>query len=85
MRPASGYRRVAAGPQGSFTLDRYGHLYPEADRALRDRLGRFHEAAGDAEQGATWTGCAPETPRAPSSGKPTTLWPAGMGGGPART
>jgi hypothetical protein len=49
MRPASGYRRVAAGPQGSFTLDRYGHLYPEADRALRDRLGCFHEAAGDAE------------------------------------
>ena len=33
----------------SFTLDRYGHLYPEADRALRDRLNRFHEAAGDAE------------------------------------
>src|SRR5215217_1816725 len=33
----------------SFTLDRYGHLYPEADRALRDRLDRFHEAAGDAE------------------------------------
>jgi hypothetical protein len=28
----------------SFTLDRYGHLYPEADRALRDRLNRFHEA-----------------------------------------
>jgi integrase len=22
----------------SFTLDRYGHLYPEADTALRDRL-----------------------------------------------
>jgi hypothetical protein len=22
----------------SFTLDRYGHLYPEADSALRDRL-----------------------------------------------
>ncbi|HSO54944.1 MAG TPA: integrase [Actinomycetes bacterium] len=33
----------------SFTLDRYGHLYPEADRALRDRLDRFHEAAGDGE------------------------------------
>jgi integrase len=28
----------------SFTLDRYGHLYPEADRALRDRLDRIHEA-----------------------------------------
>jgi len=33
----------------SFTLDRYGHLYPEADRALRDRLDRFHETTGDAE------------------------------------
>jgi hypothetical protein len=33
----------------SFTLDRYGHLYPEADRELRDRLDRFHEAAGNAE------------------------------------
>lgn len=33
----------------SFTLDRYGHLSPEADRALRDQLDRFHEAAGDAE------------------------------------
>jgi hypothetical protein len=22
----------------SFTLDRYGHLYPESDTALRDRL-----------------------------------------------
>jgi hypothetical protein len=32
----------------SFTLDRYGHLYPEADRALRGRLDRFR-AAGDAE------------------------------------
>jgi hypothetical protein len=30
-------------------LDRYGHLYPEADRVLRDRLDRLHEAAGDAE------------------------------------
>jgi len=40
----------------SFTLDRYGHLYPEADEALRSRLdalfvdgrgtgGRGHRAA----------------------------------------
>jgi integrase len=29
----------------SFTLDRYGHLYPEADRALRDRLDALHRAA----------------------------------------
>jgi hypothetical protein len=34
---------------GELTLDRYGHLYPEADRALRDQLDRFHEAADDAE------------------------------------
>jgi integrase len=33
----------------SFTLDRYGHLYPEADLALRDRLDRIHDAAGDDE------------------------------------
>jgi integrase len=26
----------------SFTLDRYGHLYPEADQALRDRLDALH-------------------------------------------
>jgi hypothetical protein len=33
----------------SFTLDRYGHLYPESDRALRDRLDLLHKAADDAE------------------------------------
>ena len=33
--------------------DRYGHLYPEADLALRDRLDRIHEATGDAEQPTT--------------------------------
>jgi integrase len=32
----------------SLSLDRYGHLYPEVDRALRELLDRFHEAAGDA-------------------------------------
>jgi integrase len=26
----------------SFTLDRYGHLYPEADTALRDRLDALY-------------------------------------------
>jgi hypothetical protein len=26
----------------SFTLDRYGHLYPDADQALRDRLDALH-------------------------------------------
>jgi integrase len=29
----------------SFTLDRYGHLYPEADSALRDRLDALYGAA----------------------------------------
>jgi integrase len=29
----------------SFTLDRYGHLYPEADMALRDRLDAFYGSA----------------------------------------
>src|SRR5919106_6890218 len=28
----------------SFTLDRYGHLYPEADTTLRDRLEALHAA-----------------------------------------
>jgi integrase len=28
----------------SFTLDRYGHLYPEADTTLRDRLEALHTA-----------------------------------------
>jgi hypothetical protein len=40
--------RCLAG-RSALPLDRYGHLYPEADRALRDRLDRFHEAADDAE------------------------------------
>ena len=29
----------------SFTLDRYGHLYPEADTALRDRLDALYGSA----------------------------------------
>jgi hypothetical protein len=29
----------------SFTLDRYGHLYPEADNALRDRLDALYGTA----------------------------------------
>jgi integrase len=29
----------------SFTLDRYGHLYPEADTRLRDRLDTLHATA----------------------------------------
>jgi hypothetical protein len=29
----------------SFTLDRYGHLYPEADLGLRDRLDAMFTAS----------------------------------------
>jgi integrase len=36
----------------SFTLDRYGHLYPEADSALRDRLDALH---GGTQAAATST------------------------------
>jgi hypothetical protein len=35
----------------SFTLDRYGHLYPESDAALRDRLDAIY-TAGQRDQGA---------------------------------
>jgi integrase len=35
----------------SFTLDRYGHLFPEADEALRDRLDAFYVAGGSTPGG----------------------------------
>ena len=35
-----------------FTLDRYGHLFPEADEALRTRLDAFYVAGGQARGGA---------------------------------
>jgi integrase len=35
----------------SFTLDRYGHLYPEADTALRDRLDALYGSAWSARAG----------------------------------
>jgi hypothetical protein len=35
----------------SFTLDRYGHLYPEADTALRDPLDALYVAGAQAEPG----------------------------------
>ena len=35
----------------SFTLDRYGHLYPEADTALRDRLDALYVAGEQAGPG----------------------------------
>jgi hypothetical protein len=35
----------------SFTLDRYGHLYPESDATLRDRLDAFYTAGRAVEEG----------------------------------
>jgi integrase len=35
----------------SFTLDRYGHLYPESDTTLRDRLDAI-DSTGERDQGA---------------------------------
>jgi len=35
----------------SFALDRFGHLYPEADTALRDRLDALYVAGAQAEPG----------------------------------
>jgi integrase len=35
----------------SFTLDRYGHLYPEADTALRDRLDALYVAGDQGDPG----------------------------------
>jgi len=35
----------------SFTLDRYGYLYPEADTALRDRLDVLYGAARPTSEG----------------------------------
>jgi integrase len=46
----------------SFTLDRYGHLYPEADTALRERLDALHATAQSSE-GAV-VNLARQTPRA---------------------
>jgi transposase, IS6 family len=42
-RPCRQEVAVRAGHTSvSFTLDRYGHLYPEADTTLRDRLEALH-------------------------------------------
>ena len=65
MLPAGGRSliRIAAGANPkevaaraghtsvSFTLDRYGHLYPESDAALRDRLDAIY-TAGQRDQDA---------------------------------
>ena len=62
-----GRRAAGAGPKEvdpcaghtsvSFTLDRYGHLYPEADTALRDRLDALYVAGDQAEPGVV-SSCA---------------------------
>jgi hypothetical protein len=60
----------------SFTLDRYGHLYPEADSALRDRLDALYGTAQSAPDGTVvrlrrsgrgpvWPRAIMETTRAP--------------------
>jgi len=43
----------------SFTLDRYGHLYPEADLTLRERLEAIYAASSD----ASWPPAAPARPQ----------------------
>ena len=48
----------------SFTLDRYGHLYPEADLSLRERLDAIWSASG----GGSWVFAAPARPRRDRSG-----------------
>jgi integrase len=45
----------------SFTLDRYGHLYPDADQALRDRLDALH-ALSQARQSARLDGPKTDQP-----------------------
>jgi hypothetical protein len=57
----------------SFTLDRYGHLFPEAGSALRDRLDALYGSATPARR-PPWSGCptgpgwprrSPSRPRGP--------------------
>ena len=53
-RPGANPKEVAARAghaSVSFTLDRYGHLYPEADTALRDRLDALYGTAQLAPDG----------------------------------
>ena len=60
-----GMAESAAVPKiAYFTLDRYGHLYPEADQALRDRLDALH-ALSLAHESAALDG--PETDQPASS------------------
>jgi integrase len=47
----------------SFVLDRYGHLFPEADTTLRTRLDELFRAATEHRRNTA----GPETPTAPSA------------------
>jgi integrase len=49
----------------SFTLDRYGHLYPESNAALRDRLDAIY-SAGQFDRGSVVVGL-PGSVRGPSA------------------
>lgn len=50
-RPQGGRPPRAGHTSVSFTLDRYGHLYSEADTGLRDRLDALYAAGAQAEPG----------------------------------
>ena len=49
--PTQGVAARAGHTSVSFTLDRYGHLYPESDTAVRDRLDAIY-TAGQRDQDA---------------------------------
>jgi hypothetical protein len=46
VRQAQEVAARAGHASASFTLDRYGHLYPEADLSLRERLDAIWSASG---------------------------------------
>jgi integrase len=53
----------------SFTLDRYGHLYPDADQALRDRLDALR-ARSQARESAALDGPETDQPAGSRLGDP---------------
>jgi integrase-like protein len=50
----------------SFTLDRYGHLYPESDASLRDRLDTFFTEGQAVEEGVVMALAARTPPHEPT-------------------
>jgi hypothetical protein len=48
-RNAERGRRAAGHTSVSFTLDRHGHLYPESDTTLHDRLEVLHSTVRPAD------------------------------------